>query len=263
MKYARHIRSKLLKTSVLQKAQNILPYVPETHRCTANLLRRMLEKYGMVYVKPNRGSFGWGVMKLELELGIDTPHFVLYFGQIRRRYASYDATLAAVRKIAGRRLYLVQRGISMTTHENCPFDIRVMVQLSPRRVWETTGYVARVAAPGRIVTNFHSGGTPKELLPLLNQHVSQEDTERLVEAICRLGEEVARHMHRYSPRIREIGLDIALEKDMRPWILEVNTNPHTDVFMAIGNWEMYAKIWEYSRAYGKLLPRPPRSVRQG
>ena len=257
MKYARHIKSKLLKTSVLLKDRDILPHIPETRLFTPYNLRRMLQKYGMVYVKPDRGSFGWGVMKVEREPCLECSRFALYFRRHRWEYASHQELVAAVNRIRRGKPYLVQRGIRMITHGDCPLDIRVMVQLSLERVWETTGYLARVAARGRIVTNFHSGGTPMELKPLLSAHLSPQETETYVNALCRLGESVARHLHRFFPGIKEVGLDIALQGDMKPWILEVNTNPHSDVFMAIGNWEMYCKIWKYARAYGKHLPRPP------
>ena len=195
------------------------------------------------------------VMKVELLTVIDNSSFRLYFGRKSRDYTSYEELLSVVESIMAGRVYIVQQGIHMLTHDDCPFDIRIMVQLSPQRQWETTGYLARVAAPQRIVTNFHGGGTPQALTPILLRYLTRIEALHYISHLCRLGEKVALNYHRSFPNLTEVGLDIAIDHDMRPWILEVNTRPLADIFGKLRDKTMYRKMRRYARVYGRGNPR--------
>ena len=243
------IKSKFLKTTVLLREEALKEYVPETRRLSAESLLELLRCYGMVYIKPDKGRYGGGIMRAEMLSGPHNTVFRLSLGRVSRQYTSYEELQVAVESITAFRPYLVQQGIQMLTHDNCLFDVRVMVQQSPRRKWETTGYLARVAAPGRIVTNFHSEGTPHELPPILANYLSSTDSKRLIQRLCRLGVTVAKRCHRAFPQLKEVGLDIAIDRGMKPWILEVNTRPMADVFMKLGNKTMFRRITRYARLY--------------
>jgi len=41
-------------------------YLPETRNLSCENLHQMLDRYGMVYVKPDKGRYGLGVMKVEM-----------------------------------------------------------------------------------------------------------------------------------------------------------------------------------------------------
>jgi glutathione synthase/RimK-type ligase-like ATP-grasp enzyme len=254
------IRSKLLKTTVLLKDRTFKQYVPETRHFSSDNLIVMLRAYRMVYVKPDRGRYGHGVMKVEMLSGLESSSYRLYFGSVAREYTSYDECLAAVDYLMASRSYIVQQGIRMLTHDGNPFDIRIMVQKSRLRCWETTGYLAKVAAPHQIVTNFHSGGTPQELIPLLSCHMTTNEAILYVSRLCHLGEMVALHYYRSFPDLTEVGLDIAIDRDLRPWILEVNTRPLADLFKKLKDQTMYTTMCRYARLNGRYrsarLARP-------
>jgi len=135
---AHHIRSKMLKTHVLLKHSVIRDYVPETRRFSPYNLQQLLEEYNMVYVKPDNGRHGRGVMKTEKVTDNENKGFKLYFGRQSRYFSSYGELVAAINRLAAARAYIVQQGIRMLDYDNLPFDIRIIVQQVQWRKWKTT-----------------------------------------------------------------------------------------------------------------------------
>lgn len=58
-------QSKWYKTRLLLKNQTISPFIPDTRRFTRRNLEQMIHSYGMIYVKPERGTYGNGVIRAE------------------------------------------------------------------------------------------------------------------------------------------------------------------------------------------------------
>ncbi len=61
----RFVSSKWLKTKALLTNNELQKYVPRTELMTASSLMAMLHELKMVYIKPNIGSYGNGVMRVE------------------------------------------------------------------------------------------------------------------------------------------------------------------------------------------------------
>lgn len=239
---ATHIKSKMLKTRLLQKDSTIREYVPETCVLAADSLESMLKKHKMVYLKPDAGRYGRGVMKVELNSDGNTTTISVHLHCVCREYGTIEDLWSFVHDKTSSETYLVQQGIDVLTYDGRPFDIRIMVQLTPWGQWMATGFLARVAAPQRIVTNFHSGGTPLDLMATLRPYLSRSESARCINRLRRLGERVALHCYRSYPGLREAGLDIAIDHNMNPWILEVNTRPQADVFGRLRDKTMYRCI---------------------
>ncbi|MBP1933321.1 YheC/YheD family protein [Ammoniphilus resinae] len=245
--YSFHLRSKWEKTQALLKNSRIAGWVPATKKMTKANLQAMLGQHAMVYIKPDQGSKGIGVMKIEKPRGSGSPIYRCQSGTEVRTFSVYESLEKYVQAFSGKRPYLIQRGIHLPRFKERPYDLRVMVQMSPENKWETTGMVGRLAKRGKIVTNGSQGAQSvyvDVLLPKLQRH-------RLKALLKNIGFTTALHLQKLYPPIKEIGLDIAFDSRFKPWILEFNTLPEPHPFMKLKDQRMYHKMIRYGKAYGR------------
>jgi hypothetical protein len=152
------IASKTLKTWVLQKSEVIRAYLPETNWYHPETLNEMLDKYGSVFIKPDKGGGGKGAIRVQKRSG--------QIVECRSLYERNVLPPTQIRDWIERRLnptkkYIIQQGIYLATVKGRPFDLRILLQ-KPDKEWEVNGICAKLAAPGKIVTNYCKGAQPYE-----------------------------------------------------------------------------------------------------
>jgi hypothetical protein len=287
------VSSKWTKTAVLQRSRNVNGYIPVTRQYNRQTLERMTELFESNYIKPDRGTYGNGVMRVktirikphlitdantsenavdplstsEAEVGdeisaeVPLTTYELRYGTEEKHFHSLDELDLALTERIQNREYIIQQGIPLMKHEGLPFDLRVLTQKNLQRNWETTGILGRVAAPGKIITNIHGGGRLATFNELVRPHFDQDRFQQLRSELYRLGIHTAVQLQRSFPRLKEIGIDIALDEDGRPWIIEVNTLPGIYAFGLLPDKETYRKIKRYARAYGRLPSKKGKTSR--
>lgn len=238
------LRSKWLKTKQLINNDSIKPFIPDTQKFNKVNLKSMITRYGMLYIKPEIGTHGMGVIKAEME---NQQDFAYQMNKKRVTFNSFDSFHKSLAHVVNQRSYLIQRGIHLLKHNNRRFDIRVMVQLSPKQQWEATGVIGRLAHPQKIVTNYHNGGQPVDIHKLLGSHVSAKRSKELIQEMNELGLVIARHMNKKYKRLKGIGVDIGLDQSLKPWIIEVNAKPDPYIFNQLKDKRMYRKVIRYFR----------------
>ncbi|UJF32405.1 YheC/YheD family protein [Paenibacillus hexagrammi] len=251
----RHINSKWAKTKAIQTASRLETYIPLTKRMTYRTLKQMLHKHRMVYIKPDSGMFGNGVMRVEWHKGRQDQSYFYQEGETPRSFGRFVDMYRSIRKLIGKRRYLVQRGIELLTYKGNRFDIRVMVQQSPVQEWETTGIIGRVAHPRKIVTNFHNGGALKDPGLLLQGYMADRESKKLMHRLQLIGLHAAKAMQSRFKGVNEIGVDVAIDHKLHPWILEVNTSPDPYIFRRLRDKRVYAKVMQYAKSNGRVKPK--------
>ncbi|AEI42101.1 YheC/YheD family protein [Paenibacillus mucilaginosus] len=247
-KFTRHVTSKWAKTRVLLKCGTLRSYIPETRKMSRQTLQEMLQHYGMVYVKPNSGTYGNGVIKVEQ----GASGYGFHAGTKVRSFDGYDELYEALGRRIKSRFYLVQKGIHLLKYKERKFDLRVMVQKNLSGRWECTGMIGRVAAPGKAVTNVHNGGKLVSVEQLLSGHASSARVQSLQRRLRRIGLTAAKKLHAKYPGIKEVGLDVALDSGLHPWILEANTRPDPFIFRKLKDRRIFSRIYRYAKAYGRV-----------
>ncbi|MFD0674604.1 YheC/YheD family protein [Cohnella sp. GCM10027633] len=241
------VGSKLAKTGVVSRSRVLAAHVPATRRFGRERLRAMLRRHGMVYVKPNTGSQGIGILRVDTKRG----RYRYRKGMQSRTFASFGAMYGAMRSFTDGRRYLVQRGIHTLRRNGRVFDFRVMIQRNPAGRWECTGTAGRVAHPGKIVSNGSQGGTIYSANALLRPIAGRAGAKRVQRRMNRLARLTAAQFGRAYPAMNELGIDIAVDRRLKPWILEVNTAPDPCPFTKLNDRTAIRRIVRYARAYGR------------
>ncbi|SEG44844.1 YheC/D like ATP-grasp [Paenibacillus sp. UNC499MF] len=228
----------------LLKHGKIRRNVPETRFYRKSTLKAMLSTYKMVYVKPNSGTGGNGVIRVERRK--EGYNFQLHTAV--RRFRDFESMEKALRARTKKIPYVIQQGIHLLRHNGRLFDLRIMIQKNPGGTWETTGMIGRTGHPRKIVTNLCRGGSSKPVEVLLKGHVA--DRNRYKASLLKLGLGAARHLNKTFPRIKEVGLDVGLDPNLHPWILEANPRPKISGFKTLKNKNIYRKMLRYQKYYG-------------
>lgn len=244
---SQRIFSKWKKTKILQDS-SLRSYIPKTSIYSALRLKEMLNQYQMVYVKPDLGTHGKGVMRVTQRTN---DSFELREGTSTATFTEIDSLLAKIKTRIRKRKYLIQQGIHMLSHRGRKFDLRVFVQKNVNNKWEVMSIFGRKAAAHKIVTNVSSGGKMESLRTLLKPHLNASSTQQLRSELERIGLSVGAQLSKGNKGIKELGLDIAIDKSMHPWILEVNTKPAIYVYRTF-NPAAYRRIVRNAKAYGRL-----------
>jgi hypothetical protein len=251
------VRSKWAKTEALHENTDIQPFIPDTRKFNRHSTEEMLDRFGMIYVKPVHGTFGRGVIRVEKR---NRRHYPYWFqsGERKYRYRSFEDMYRKLLDVKRSKPYLVQQGIELLTYRGRRFDLRVMVQKNLQAQWKTTGLIGRLAHPRKIVTNYHSGGTPMRVEKLLAGQLPKREMKGFLSRIRKLGRDSATALEKKFPRLKEIGVDVAIDSQHKPWILEVNTLPDPYLFRKLPDKSVFRRIYRYAQAYGRFAKRRSR-----
>lgn len=251
------VTSKWAKTKVMLKSDYLRSYMPPTKLFGRGSLQSMLSEYGMVYVKPINGTFGNGVIRVE-RTTVPALGYRYQLGTKILFFSSLDQLYHKLAQQTKKRSYLVQKGIHLLKHQKRRFDIRVMVQKNPHNEWEATGIIGRLAHPAKIVTNYHSGGTPMALERLMGDHANASELAAFKNKLRKVSITIANQLQGAYPNIKELGVDIAIDAKLHPWILEVNTLPDPFIFRKLPDQNVFHKVYRYAVAYGRFKKRSSR-----
>lgn len=253
------VSSKWVKTQVLARSAALKHHIPTTLRLKRESLLLQLRKYGMVYVKPVSGSCGVGVMRIEKHGG----KYLVQDGKKRITFGSFQKQYLWLRRRIKSKAYLVQRGVHVLRLKGKPIDFRVMIQKGRNARWTVTGTVARVAHPRKAVTNGSQGGSIYPARVLLRRVAGAHKAKRLMSQFKRIARLTALRFMRAYPRMNELGLDIAVDRKHRAWILEVNTKPDPCPFTKLSDSSMLRTIVRYGRRYGRTYALNCKKARRG
>jgi hypothetical protein len=228
---------------ILFKSRRIRPYLPETvnYQSTADITR-MLDRHGLVYVKPIDGTGGRGILRIEKWEGGG------YRVQGRERSRKIIAPFTVSRDQLGVRLgkwklfprYLVQQGIRIGLRDGRVHDYRLLIQKDGSGQWQVTGSAGRIGARRSITSNLHGGGSAVSTYKLLRMRFSSDDKVRsIAQDMEQLARYTVAHLEKHFGSLCELALDIAVDDKGRVWLLEINPKPAREVFARIGQQETY------------------------
>jgi glutathione synthase/RimK-type ligase-like ATP-grasp enzyme len=174
------------------------------------------KKLGTYFVKPVIGSVGNGVAKKTKPM-----------------------------KTALNRRFLVQKAIPLATYQGAPYDLRVAVQKNGEGKWQVTGVVAKVAKHHPYLTNLAKGGYAVRWEKVAKRAV--------LEKVEHVALEAAKTLEQKYAQIADLGLDIGIDANGHPWIIEVNVRDQRYSFYKGGDIQTFYALYHTPLAYAKWI----------
>jgi len=222
--------------------------LPDTALFSEGALKRMMDQYGDVFVKPRSGSVGIGIANAKRRP--DGSWRVRMPSGRKALALSGPKARAALARLARGKSYLVQSGIPLARWRGRPFDIRVSVQRDGTGEWQVTGMVGKVARKGSHVTNVARGGTVERCSVLLRQF---PDAGAVSEAVRQTSLRIVQELGRRLPQLADVGLDMGVDRDGKPYFIEMNCRDQRYSFHKAGLSKAFFRTYENPMKYGKYV----------
>jgi hypothetical protein len=233
------VASKLRKTAVILRNEQLKPYIPESQKYSRQAVLSMLRRHPFVFLKPDIGGGGKGAIKLTLS-GDQVKCQTLN----GRRVLRINEVFPWIeRQMISGRTYMAQQGIEMAQADGRNVDFRVHLQ-KPRDHWLITGFCAKLAPPGSLVTNRCRGGQALEASQALKKisHHDHKKEKSLNEEIYFVSKEIAKTLNERFTGLKELGVDLTVDQNENIWIFEVNTRPVIKLFQRLKDKTAYQQI---------------------
>lgn len=224
-----YILSKWEKQRVLAEDPKVSRNSPDTCLFDWEQLSEYLSKYKVVYLKPVVGAGGRGIIRVSKW---EEGGYLLQAGCRKKQLQSWGQLKKQLgKRIEGKGSYMLQQGIDVLTVDGQPVDFRLLL-LKPKDKWKYMGVMGKQAAKDKMVTNHIQGGKALTLQQSLKKSgMATKVDERQTEGEMRkLAKRTSVVISKYYPHVRELGLDVAMDKRGKLWILEANTKPAFKLF---------------------------------
>ncbi|GIP33686.1 YheC/YheD family protein [Paenibacillus sp. J2TS4] len=243
---------------ILSSNASIARHLPETVRYQQKEdLFRFLHKYPIVYLKPEDGTGGRGIVSIRRTGGSK----YLLRGRNRQRKIIAPLLLSAEQipvKLSDwnlKKSYLIQQGIDITLPDGRVHDFRLLIQKNGQGRWEVTGCAGRIGPRKSVTSNLHGGGSAASMEALLRRRFDADQISRIRQEMESLSHEVVIHLEKQFNQLCEMALDLAVDREGKVWLLEVNPKPSREVFHRIGERETYLKAIKRPLEYALWLSR--------
>lgn len=231
------IQNKARMSELLARDPRVRPHLPETHPYRPALLESFLKAGRGAILKPRIGSVGKGLIRVvplsdeRVQVTVRTPR-TLTRSAMKRRFA---------KRLSGG--YLLQQYLPLARYNGRPFDLRVPVQRDGSGEWQTPGMVAKVAGKHPFLTNVAQGGRAIPGEKAIAHAFSAEEAPLVAERVKRLAVDVASAVAREHRYAADLGLDIGVDRDGKPWLIEVNTRDQRYTFHEAGLHDAFRRLY--------------------
>ncbi|WP_342423642.1 YheC/YheD family protein [Paenibacillus sp. FSL E2-0178] len=214
----------------LKESKATSKHVPKTRRLrSAATLTAMLKNHDSLYLKPENGKAGKGIMRLRYRMDAMLPYRLqIQSGKKNTTYkaASIERLWARIVREKGVSRYIVQQAIVLAAHHGRPFDLRVLLQKNGRGAWAVTGIGARLAGARSITTHVPRGGSIEEPSSMLEGTFGAEQAAAILKNVPTTALLIARQIERASATmLGEMSMDLGVDEEGGLWFFEANSRP--------------------------------------
>ncbi|RIX46343.1 YheC/YheD family protein [Paenibacillus nanensis] len=214
----------------LRSSKTTKPFIPATKKLVSvSGLRRLILKHSYLYLKPESGKAGKGIMTVKLLGGKPLPYRLkIQEDKTSSTYScsSLQKLWARIQKESGGVAYIAQQGIQLASVDDRRFDLRALVQKNRNGNWELTGLGARMAGTSSITTHVPRGGRIDDPEKLLTYSFGQVEAHKLLQKTRVAALLIAKQIERASgQRLGEMSMDLGVDSSGNLWFFEANSKP--------------------------------------
>lgn len=245
-KWDQHVR--------LSRSPLVAPHIPETVRYRQkDDLAEMLRRHRRIYVKSVLGSNGREVMRVAANYGRYYYSYVTdkTVSGVCRDLAALEQVLS---EVFGSKRLILQRAIDVLECSGSPVDLRALVIKNSLGNWQLIGLPVRVGRCGSPVTSTRSGSTIRRLDDFGQLFgLDGSRLEELKREIIRVVWLTTYAIEQEYGSFGELGIDLAVDKEGRVWVLEANAKPGKDTVWLSGDQEALTRAFLMPLEYCKYL----------
>ncbi|WCK52789.1 YheC/YheD family protein [Aneurinibacillus sp. Ricciae_BoGa-3] len=214
---------KLYIHSLLVEDPAIADHLPETVSGSLDNLRYMMGKHRALFLKPDSGSIGAGIMRIEKKKNkwVLPYREMINNKRVWLRKEFQQQIPLRIQQAFEKRAYLIQEALPLAEYKKRPFDFRVSVQRNFTGEWSITGIVGKVAKAGHYLSNVGQGGKVYTIQQLLQEYPNLKERE-VVQSITQLSLAIVERLSMVLPDLADVGLDIGISNEGFPFFIECN-----------------------------------------
>jgi hypothetical protein len=199
--------------------------LPDTCVFSLSNLAEMMKRYDSLILKPNRGSIGRGIIKLDRQIRGWRLVYPKHWYNMDSEWLEIivkDALPSSILHFLSLQPFLIQQRLALVLAEGCPFDLRVSVQRDESGDWGVTGLFARVAGKNHFITNVARGGTACTLEQVLHITEPSLDPELVRRNVTNFALRIVRQIGKHLPHMADVGIDIGIDGEGGPMFIDCN-----------------------------------------
>ncbi|USB32396.1 YheC/YheD family protein [Paenibacillus sp. YPG26] len=242
----------------LKRQESFLPHLPRTAKYSSSiqLARWLLQHNNEVFLKPHSGTHG----KLTLHVRLVNEHqHLMLTGRDRnnvlfhKHFQDWETGAAWIDRFIGKRTFIIQPYLQLTSTDGRPFDVRVLMQKNESGRWSLTGMAVRLGEQDSVTSNLHGGGTAVQADRYLTREFGESASASILGTLRRLSADIPEYLESCFGRLAELGIDFGIDRESRVWIIEVNSKPGRSAFFQIGDQMSAFKSIENPILYARYL----------
>ena len=229
-------------------------FLPVTEKGVAGL-KIMMNLFPDLILKPCRGSVGNGVMRLT-RTGNGSWRWSYRIPSLAK-WASITVDQNDLPRPLLNRLisvpYLVQERVPLAEMDGRPFDLRVTIQRGWGGEWQVTGMFAKLAPHGGFVSNIARGGEAVHSSYALESAFPKDKAANIRMSAMSLGLSIVRALDSSLPGLADVGLDIGINGEGKPFFIECNGRDQRYGFHKAGLIETWKDTYQRPIGYARYL----------